>query len=138
MSSRGASVRDVGAVAVVVSLIALWFVPALAQPDTHVGTWVLNVAKSKYNPGPPPKEQTTVIEAAGNGIKVADGLGQQGFAHLPHAFGIIRRPGRQEIGNFLGQCRAQAGTLVGQFQEMRNFFGGGHGRSFARILPQQA
>jgi hypothetical protein len=71
MSSRGASVRDVGAVAVVVGLIALWSVPALAQTDTHVGTWVLNVAKSKYNPGPPPKEQTTVIEAAGNGIKVA-------------------------------------------------------------------
>jgi hypothetical protein len=70
MRTRGASVRGVGAAAVVTTLLTLWPVPGLAQPDTHVGTWVLNVAKSKYNPGPPPKEQTTVMEAAGNGIKV--------------------------------------------------------------------
>ena len=70
MRTRGASVRGVGGAAVVTTLLTLWPVPGLAQPDTHVGTWVLNVAKSKYNPGPPPKEQTTVMEAAGNGIKV--------------------------------------------------------------------
>ena len=70
MRTRGASVRGVGAAAVVTTLLTLWSVPGLAQPDTHVGTWVLNVAKSKYNPGPPPKEQTTIMEAAGNGIKV--------------------------------------------------------------------
>jgi len=70
MRTRGASVRGLGAAAVVTTLLTLWPVPGLAQPDTHVGTWVLNVAKSKYNPGPPPKEQTTVMEAAGNGIKV--------------------------------------------------------------------
>ncbi len=70
MRTRGASVRGVGAAAVVTTLLTLWSVPGLAQPDTHVGTWVLNVAKSKYTPGPPPKEQTTIMEAAGNGIKV--------------------------------------------------------------------
>ena len=34
-----------------------------------VGTWVLNVAKSKYSPGPAPKSATTVIEAAGSGYR---------------------------------------------------------------------
>jgi len=50
-----------------------------AQGDPHVGTWVLNVAKSKYTPGPLPKEQTSVYSAAGQGIKVATkGVGADG------------------------------------------------------------
>ena len=44
---------------------------ALAQtPDPQVGTWKLNLAKSKYNPGPAPKSATTKIEAAGAGTKI--------------------------------------------------------------------
>lgn len=43
---------------------------ALAQSSNpHVGTWKLNVAKSKYSPGPGPKSGTTKIEAAGAGVK---------------------------------------------------------------------
>ena len=38
--------------------------------DPQVGTWKLNLAKSKYSPGPPPKSGTTTIEAAGAGTKV--------------------------------------------------------------------
>jgi len=46
---------------------------ALAQSDPQVGVWKLNVAKSKYSPGPAPKSATTTIEAAGTGAKfVAD------------------------------------------------------------------
>ena len=41
-----------------------------AQSDPQVGVWKLNVAKSKYTPGPAPKSATTRIEAAGNGTKV--------------------------------------------------------------------
>ena len=41
-----------------------------AQSDPHVGVWKLNVAKSKYTPGPVPKSGTTRIEAAGSGTKV--------------------------------------------------------------------
>ena len=41
----------------------------LAQSNPAIGTWKLNLAKSKYSPGPPPKSQTTKIEAAGNGVK---------------------------------------------------------------------
>ena len=43
---------------------------AFAQSDPQVGVWKLNVAKSKYSPGPAPKSGTTKIEAAGAGTKV--------------------------------------------------------------------
>jgi hypothetical protein len=39
--------------------------------DPFVGTWRLNVAKSKYSPGPPPKSQTSTYQAAGQGYKVS-------------------------------------------------------------------
>ena len=42
----------------------------LAQSDPQVGVWKLNLAKSKYSPGPAPKSGTTKIEAAGAGTKV--------------------------------------------------------------------
>jgi hypothetical protein len=42
-----------------------------AQADPSVGTWQLNVAKSKYDPGPAPKSNTVTIEAAGQGVKVS-------------------------------------------------------------------
>ena len=51
-------------------LAAAFGVTALAQTDTQVGTWKLNVAKSKYEPGPAPKSATTVITAEGAGTKV--------------------------------------------------------------------
>lgn len=38
--------------------------------DPVVGTWNLNVAKSKFRPGPAPKQETRVYEAQGDGIKV--------------------------------------------------------------------
>ena len=61
----------VGSAAVLVaSLVVLASQVGFAQGDPLVGTWVLNVAKSKYTPGPPPKEQTTIFEAAGQGLKV--------------------------------------------------------------------
>ena len=36
---------------------------AWAQIDPYVGTWKLNLAKSKYNAGQPPKSSTVVVEA---------------------------------------------------------------------------
>ena len=38
--------------------------------DPRIGTWKLNVAKSKYSPGPPPQSQTLKVEASGKGEKV--------------------------------------------------------------------
>jgi len=43
---------------------------AQAQNDAVIGTWKLNVAKSKYDPGPAPKGSTLTFEVAGDGIKV--------------------------------------------------------------------
>jgi hypothetical protein len=62
----------------VVSLVALALVTAVAhvgfaqvvtdgKSDPGIGTWKLNVAKSTYNPGPPPKSTTITIEPRGNG-----------------------------------------------------------------------
>ena len=38
--------------------------------DPLVGTWKLNLAKSKFSPGPAPKDETRVYESQGEGIKV--------------------------------------------------------------------
>ena len=53
--------------------MAITAIPATAdaQADPHSGTWVLNVAKSKYTPGPPPKEQSSVYTVDGKSVKVA-------------------------------------------------------------------
>lgn len=51
-----------------------------AQQDPAIGTWKLNLAKSKYSPGPAPKSGTTKLEPYGkNGVKLtADGVDAQG------------------------------------------------------------
>jgi hypothetical protein len=43
---------------------------AAASADPHVGTWKLSLAKSKYSPGPAPKEVTMKIEAKGAGFRL--------------------------------------------------------------------
>jgi hypothetical protein len=46
-------------------------VPTGQAKDPAFGTWKLNVAQSKFSPGPAPKESTLTIEADGPGRKVA-------------------------------------------------------------------
>ena len=50
------------------------------QQDPQVGTWKLNVAKSKFNPGPPPQSQTVTTKPYGNdGVTLSlDGLNARG------------------------------------------------------------
>ena len=49
---------------------------AAQAADNWVGTWKLNVAKSKYSPGPAPKSNVAKYEASEGGIKaVTDGVG---------------------------------------------------------------
>lgn len=43
---------------------------ALAQQEAINGTWKLNVAKSKYDPGPGPKSQTIVISGSDTARKI--------------------------------------------------------------------
>ena len=54
---------------VVVSTLAAGSVLAQAA-DPQIGHWKLNVAKSTFSPGPPPKSGATRIEAAGQGAKL--------------------------------------------------------------------
>jgi histidinol dehydrogenase len=50
------------------ALCVILLVAAAAQAaDNYLGTWTLNVAKSKYDPGPAPKSQTTKLEVAADG-----------------------------------------------------------------------
>ena len=54
--------------------VGVFLVAALAgaqSKDPFVGSWKLNVEKSTYSPGPPPKSTTSVYEAAGKGYKVS-------------------------------------------------------------------
>jgi len=68
----------------VTSVVCLGFVAcfasaAFAQADSQIGTWKLNVAKSKYSPGPAPASAIIKIEAAGAGTKVTvDQVGADG------------------------------------------------------------
>jgi len=49
------------------SLVLMSSAVAQAQTNSTFGKWTLNVAKSKYNPGPPPMSETRVYEVFGAG-----------------------------------------------------------------------
>ena len=54
---------------VAISAFAVWSLAcasaALAQSDSFVGSWKLNIAKSKFDPGPAPKSQSRVWDSSG-------------------------------------------------------------------------
>jgi hypothetical protein len=57
-----------------------------AQSNPLVGTWKLNVTKSKFDPGPGPKSLTRTVEAQGDGVKYTfDGIADDG---KPIAYGF--------------------------------------------------
>ena len=41
--------------------------------DMFSGTWKVNLAKSKYSPGPPPKSNMQKIEPVEGGMRVVNG-----------------------------------------------------------------
>jgi hypothetical protein len=55
----------------------------LAQANPFVGTWNLDVSKSKYIPGPPPQSQTRTWDAAGmvmvNSVSAAGKTSSYGY-----------------------------------------------------------
>ena len=62
----------------ILSLAALPQV-GFAQSNPWIGTWKLNLEKSTFSPGPPPKSQTSIVEAVGQGLKISnDGIDAQG------------------------------------------------------------
>jgi hypothetical protein len=57
-----------------------------AQSNPLVGTWKLNLTKSKYDPGPLPKSLTRTVEADGKGVKYTfEGVAADG---KPIAYGF--------------------------------------------------
>jgi hypothetical protein len=67
------AIRRVGVLGVVVTLGVVLGAGggqvAAQASNPRFGTWKLNVAKSKYDPGPAPQSGTMKIEAAGEGEK---------------------------------------------------------------------
>jgi hypothetical protein len=64
---------------VVVASVVVFGGTALAQ--TNIGTWKLNVAKSKYNAGTAPKSSIFTSVAAGAGVKITlDSVAADGTA----------------------------------------------------------
>ncbi|HET8923757.1 MAG TPA: hypothetical protein VFN26_12280 [Candidatus Acidoferrum sp.] len=60
-------------------LVALTAYVSTAAADDMSGTWKMNSAKSKFSPGPAPKELTVKIEADENHFKInADGTNDDG------------------------------------------------------------
>jgi hypothetical protein len=65
--------------AAVIGAFALALSASGAAQDVGLGTYKLNVAKSKFSPGPAPKSSTVTFSAAGAGVKaVIDGVGPDG------------------------------------------------------------
>ncbi len=51
-----------------------------AQSDVMIGTWKINLAKSTYSPGPPPRSSTVTTQAAGQGLtSTFDGINAAGM-----------------------------------------------------------
>ena len=61
------------------SLVVLSSGPLFGQGNPFVGKWKLNLAKSKFEPGPAPKSQTRTIVAQGDGATYTfDGVAADG------------------------------------------------------------
>ena len=70
--------------ATLVAGLLVFIVPqfALAQNQPLVGTWKVDVAKSRYEPGAAPKSEILRFEPVGEGFKLSlDGVNQQGPYH---------------------------------------------------------
>lgn len=74
--------RRIRIFAVLVIVLAAGSVLA-AQENLFVGTWKLNVASSKFSPGPPPQSQTRTWDASGmvsvNSIGAAGNASSYGY-----------------------------------------------------------
>jgi len=70
MSSRKTSKPWWAPIGILLGLVTVLPAPAFAKPDPFVGTWILNLAKSTFSPGPAPKNQTAVYAAVAGGYRV--------------------------------------------------------------------
>jgi hypothetical protein len=67
--NRGTALMLTGAMLLVLAVAAPLHT-GFAQSDPLAGLWQLNLAKSKFTPGPPPKSQTVYIQGEGQNRKI--------------------------------------------------------------------
>ena len=99
-------------------LAAVGSSPLLAQSNPLVGTWKLNVTKSKFEPGPAPKSLTRTVEAQGDGVKYTfDGVSADG---KPIAYGFaIKFDGKDNP--IMGSMPSGADTISAKRIESNTF-----------------
>ena len=67
---------------VVAGLLVFMVQFTVAQNQLFMGSWKVDVAKSRYQPGPAPKSEILRFEPVGEGFKVSlDGVNEQGPYH---------------------------------------------------------
>jgi hypothetical protein len=64
-----AKMKRVGYLVAMMVLVAIAAGPLMAQANPFVGTWKLNVSKSKYEGAPAPKSLTRTVTAEGSSLK---------------------------------------------------------------------
>jgi hypothetical protein len=85
----------------------------LAQSDPLTGLWQLNVAKSKYSPGPGPKSQTLNIQGEGQNRKLtAVGINAAGNAAQVVVFSELVEDGKPHPVTGLAVADANTYTRV--------------------------
>jgi hypothetical protein len=109
---------------VAVSLAVVFGSTVLAQlSNSEIGTWKLNVTKSKFHPGTALKSSTLKFEAAGTGVKIAvdqvaaDGTARHSKSILnydgkdnPMELGVARDTGNNPFGDIMARTRINATT----------------------------
>src|SRR5437016_2210441 len=66
-----------------VAIILLLFTAQAMQTDHWIGTWKLNLLKSKLESGPLPKSRTMVLQVVSGGMKAtSDLLDDIGIVHI--------------------------------------------------------
>jgi hypothetical protein len=90
---------------------------AFAQTDPFLGTWQLNLAKSKYSPGPPPRSDTANVQGEGQNHKLTfteiDAAGNRHSVVITWIYDGMPHPANFDA-NFDAQAhtRADAYTLI--------------------------
>lgn len=84
LEERITKMNRIAVFATMALLVVFAFSPSAPASDVQSGTWKMNPAKSKYNPGPAPKSLTVRIESDENGFKL-DSEGVDANGHSFHA-----------------------------------------------------
>jgi hypothetical protein len=122
-SVNGVSRSSLFAAAFILALVVFFSGAAVAQTDPFVGTWKLNVAKSKFGPGTERKSETRIVESSPTGMKVsvdrtnADGSNQQynyttDFTGKPHPITGVAPYGADSIAVTLGTSNSLSFKLM--------------------------